>query len=478
MKKVKNNKNRKLAFPAPFLRCDPLGHYPILLVVMFLLMGCSDFVEVEAPKNILISETVFNDSATVESALANLYYDMREQGMVAGTYGLTPVLGMYSDELDYYGFNADYTQLFQHNVLSNNTIILDWWKQAYHLIYGANDIIKGVVASDVLTPDETKVFKGQALFVRAYIHSLLVSLFGDVPYIKTTDYRENNIVSRMPQIEVYENIISDLEESIALLEGVDTISPDRVLPDDFVAKALLARVYLYVQNWEKTASLATVLINAFQLETDLDRVFLKGSQETLWQLRADADFPKNTREAVQMIIQTIPGQTYALTDDLLGVFENGDLRLDHWVGSQSDSDNTITLYYAHKYKAGLNETESLEYSILFRLAEQFLIRAEARVHMEDILGARTDLDVIRNRAGLPNTTANTENDLLEAILRERRVELFTEQGHRWFDLKRTDNAGSILGAIKPNWQETHTLLPIPETEFEANPKLLPQNPGY
>ncbi|SNZ02116.1 RagB/SusD family nutrient uptake outer membrane protein, partial [Flagellimonas pacifica] len=210
----------------------------------------------------------------------------------------------------------------------------------------------------------------------------------------------------------------------------------------------------------------------------LDQVFLKGSQETIWQLRADADFPKNTREAVQMIIQTIPGQSYALTNDLLGAFEDGDLRLDHWVGNRSDTDNTITLHYAHKYKAGLNETESLEYSILFRLAEQFLIRAEAKVHMGDIAGARADLDAIRNRAGLPNTMANTESDILEAILLERRVELFTEQGHRWFDLKRTGNAGSVLGAMKPNWQETDILLPIPETELEVNPNLLPQNLGY
>ncbi|SNZ01722.1 RagB/SusD family nutrient uptake outer membrane protein, partial [Flagellimonas pacifica] len=299
MKKVKNSTNRKPAFLALLLRCRPLRQCPILLAMLLLLMGCSDFVEVETPKNILISETVFNDSATVESALANLYYDMREGGMVSGTYGLTPVLGIYSDELDYYGFNADYAQLFQHSVLSANTVILDWWKQAYHLIYGANDIVKGVGTSDGLTPDEKKVFKGQALFVRAYIHSLLVSLYGDVPYIKTTDYRENNTVSRMPRSEVYENIITDLKESVVLLEGIDVASPARALPDAFVAKAFLARMYLYVENWEMAASLATELIDAFQLEANLDQVFLKGSQETIWQLRADADFPKNTREAVQ-----------------------------------------------------------------------------------------------------------------------------------------------------------------------------------
>lgn len=456
-----------------------MAHRSILFILgMILFIGCSDFVEVDPPKNILISGTVFNDPATVKSALANLYFDMREQGMVSGTFGVTPVLGIYSDELDYYGFNADYAQLFHHNLIAGNTIVLGWWSQAYHLIYGTNDIIKGVENSDALTMEEKKGFKGQALFVRAYIHSLLVSLYGDVPYITTTDYLANNTVSRLSEEQVYDNVVTDLKESIVLMEAAETASPDRVLPDAFVAKALLARMYLYMENWEMAASLSTELIDEFELETDLDEVFLKGSQETIWQLRADKEFPKNTREAVQMIIQVIPGHTYALADSLLAAFENGDLRSVQWIGSQSDADQTITLHYAHKYKAGLNETESLEYSILFRLAEQFLIRAEAKSRMGDIVGAQADLNTIRNRAGLPNTMANTENDILEAILLERRVELFMEQGHRWFDLKRTDNAGSVVGAIKPNWQETHILLPIPETELEANPNLLPQNLGY
>lgn len=120
----------------------------------------------------------------------------------------------------------------------------------------------------------------------------------------------------------------------------------------------------------------------------------------------------------------------------------------------------------------------MEYSIIFRLSEQYLIRAEARAHLDNISGAQLDLNTIRNRAGLPNTLATSMSDLLNAIIQERQVELFAEQGHRWFDLKRTGNAGTVLSAIKPNWQATDVLLPIPETELEINPNLLPQNSGY
>tara|TARA_E500000318_G_scaffold89269_1_gene86795 strand:+ start:179 stop:1615 length:1437 start_codon:yes stop_codon:yes gene_type:complete len=454
------------------------GHCLVLVALGLSLWGCSDFVEVDPPKNTLISETVFDDAATVESALANLYFEMREQGMVSGSFGLTTGMGIYTDELDYFASNADYSQLYQHNVIAGNNLVFTWWSQAYHLIYGANDIIRGVEISENLTDDERKWFKGQALFVRAYVHSLLVGMYGDVPYITTTDYVENNGVNRMAVGEVYERVIVDLNDAVVLFEESGMDATGRILPDAHVAKALLARMYLYTEEWEKAVTHSTELIGAFSLEQDLDRVFLKDSPETIWQLKADADFPKNTREAGQLIIQGVPGQTYALTDDLLGAFETDDLRRDHWVHSISNGDGTITLFYAYKYKADLNVTVSLEYSILFRLAEQFLIRAEARARLGNITGAQADLNRIRNRAGLPDTAFGTLDGLMEAIIQERRIELFTEQGHRWFDLKRTGRADEVLGALKSNWKPTDVLLPIPEAELETNPNLLPQNNGY
>ncbi|MRX65409.1 RagB/SusD family nutrient uptake outer membrane protein [Maribacter luteus] len=448
-----------------------------LLLLALGLFSCSDFVEVGPPENILVSETVFNDAATVESALANIYYKMREQGMVSGNFGLTTGLGIYSDELDYYGFDTGYSQLNLHNVLPGNDVITGWWSQGYYLIYSANDVIKGVENSNKLTAMEQDQFKGQALFVRCYMHSLLVALYGDIPYITTTDYLDNNIVVRNTETTVMDNILSDLTLAVDLLEGVDVSSNERALPDQWAAKALLARMNLYAENWERAASIATELIDNFMLETDLENVFLKESPETIWQLK-DGENPKNTQVANQLVIRFIPGQTYSLTDDLFSAFETGDLRKTHWTDSLSDTDNTITLRFAHKYKATLIETESLEYSIVFRLAEQHLIRAEARARSGDNPGALEDLNSIRNRAGLPDTIVGTTGDLLDAILQERRVELFTEQGLRWFDLKRTGTAEEALGDLKTNWKPTDILLPIPETELEINPNLLPQNPGY
>ncbi len=453
----------------------------LIRMMLFLLglglLGCSDFIEVDPPKNIMVSKTVFNDPSTVDSALANIYYKMREEGMVSGNYGFTILLGAYSDELEYHGFISDYSQLYLHNHNATNGLVLDWWSQGYNLIYSANDILKGVGNSKVMTSGEKDRFTGQALFVRAYVHSLLASIFGDIPYVATTDYLGNNVVSRMPETEVYEKIIADLKDAVIKMEGQDLGSSERVFPDQWVARALLSRMYQYTEKWELAASTATELIDAFVLEPDLDEVFLKGSSETIWQLKSGVN-PRNTQEANQLVIRGIPGQTFALTESLLAAFEPGDQRTNHWVGNISNSDNTITLSFAHKYKAIFLETESLEYSILFRLAEQYLIRAEARAQMGELDTAREDLNTIRSRAGLPNSTANTSPELLDAILQERRVELFAEQGLRWFDLKRTGLAEAVMEPLKQNWRPTDLLLPIPENELETNPNLLPQNDGY
>jgi hypothetical protein len=115
--------------------------------------------------------------------------------------------------------------------------------------------------------------------------------------------------------------------------------------------------------------------------------------------------------------------------------------------------------------------------MVLRLAEQYLIRAEARTNMGDINGAQLDLDSLRARAGLPPTSATNATELQAAIAHERRVELCFEWGHRWFDLKRTGKADSVLAAEKPGWRNVDTLYPIPLSQLQANTSLT-QNNGY
>jgi hypothetical protein len=231
-------------------------------------------------------------------------------------------------------------------------------------------------------------------------------------------------------------------------------------------------------EWENAEAMATSLISnseLFELESDLDKVFLIDSREAVWQLLT-AFGSINTWEGHDFIFSGSPPHA-ALSPLLVNSFETGDNRRDHWIGTTTDG--TTTYFYPFKYKIQTSTGAPQEYSMVLRLAEQYLIRAEARAQLGNIPGAQEDLNVIRNRAGLPNTTASTTSTLLDAVVRQRRAEFFVEWGHRWLDLKRLNLADSALSAVKANWQSTDKLYPIPEIQLLNAPNMFGhQNPGY
>lgn len=450
-----------------------------LLLGSTLFTNCENFVEVGVPDSQLTGEVVFQDKNTAEAALVNIYNRLRDAVLVTGgSNGISTLLGYYADEFTYYGnLGSVGANFYTNGLLSSDLYVAATWNDSYNLVYQANAVLEGVKKSAVIAEEDKKQLEGEALFVRAYIQFHLLNLFGSIPYITTTDYRINTTVGKIEPGSVYPLIIADLEEARSLLS--DTyVGADRVRPNRSVATALLARIYLYTNNWTAAETEATSVINNTAVYTwvgNLDNVFLKNSTGTLWQLMP-ASTGANTKEAQQFIFNSVPPPSIALSNELLAAFEPGDQRKMHWTGSLSNS--TGTWYYAYKYKQKNTTASSVEYSILFRLEELYLIRAEARAQNLDIMGAQADLNKIRNRAGLADTPANTKEQLVDAIIKERRVELFSELGHRWFDLKRTGKANTILDVEKPGWDATDILWPLPKQELLLNPKLEPQNPGY
>jgi hypothetical protein len=148
-----------------------------------------------------------------------------------------------------------------------------------------------------------------------------------------------------------------------------------------------------------------------------------------------------------------------------------------WLGQMVVNGNT--LYYPHKYKNIQASSPTTEDYMILRLAEQYLIRAEASAELGNGAAALADVNIVRARAGLPASTADpaSQTAVLNAIMHERQVELFTEWGHRWYDLKRTNQAGTVLGAEKTGWTADAALYPVPVAQLQ-NDVNLKQNPGY
>lgn len=439
--------------------------------------SCDSFTEVDLPQTQLAGEAVYQDEVTATAALSDIYARMRENGVISGnTDGLSPLMGLYADELTFYGnAMAPADNFYNHTLIPSNAYVSSLWSNSYAQIYAANALFEGVSNSAISGEPRNRLL-GEALFIRALIHFYLVNLYGDIPYIETTNYQVNAHVSRMSVTSVYDKITNDLQTAKNLLPDNYT-SAERIRANKAAVQALLARVYLYQNQWSLVESEATAVINnaTFNMETNLDAAFLNTNPSTILQMHSGIA-GANTNEGRLFIFTSGPPVSMAASNELVNAFEVNDLRKIHWLKSVTDGTNVW--YHPYKYKQNANTGVSQEYSIIFRLEEQYLIRAEARAHQNDIVGAQNDINIIRNRAGLGNTGAATQPDLLIAISKERQVELFTEVGHRWFDLKRTGQATTVLAPIKPSWQNTDILLPLPESELILNPNLQPQNSGY
>lgn len=443
-------------------------------VVVALLPACEDFVQIDPPRTDLVKTTVFSSDATAEAAMVDVYYELSTDGFISGgTTSITYITTYSSDEQINYSITH---QTFDENELvPDNPFILTMWSSMYKSIFKANAILEGVAMSQSLSEKMSTQLVGEAKFIRALCHFYLVNLFGDVPWINTTVYQINASKPRIPASEVYQQIIVDLKEAQTTLpDDYAHAANERVRPNSSTATALLARAFLHMGQWENAEAEATKIIDQvlrYSLVADLNLVFRKNNPEAIWQLHTT----QRPQEWSSFRVTASGPNTGVLRESFVNNFEAGDARRTAWVRSITNSKGFF--YYPGKYKSN-NLAE--DYSTLFRLAEQFLIRAEARTMQDNISGAQNDLNMVRQRAGLSNTTASDKAAMRDAIEQERITELFTEQGLRWLDLKRTNRATEVLAPIKGNsWQPTDVLYPIPEYEIQNNVAMKnAQNPGY
>lgn len=450
-----------------------------MVLLSFQLTSCEEFLDVKSPINQIPDYEVFEDKETATAAVTTLYAKLRDNVLLTGnSSGLGVMLGLYADELDFSGmpYNPAYN-FYTHQIIASDTGVETIWTSSYNLIYMANSVLYGIENSTAISDELKNQLRGETLFIRALTHFYLVNLYGDIPYISTTDYIENSTVSKQSIAVVYQMIENDLLEAKSLLNILYPTN-ERIRANTYAVSALLARMYLYRGNWANAILESSLIINSsslYALEADINKEFLKQSSSAILQLKPK-NSGSNTLEASNYIFSSVPPPFVSLSPNFVESLSNNDLRRQHWIGQVTNG--TQTWYYPYKYKENLNTGTSKEYSIVLRLSEQYLIRAEARLKLNDIEGACEDLNPIRLRAGLSPLESNSIEVVMDSIIKERKVELFCEQGHRWFDLKRNGIASEILSPIKPTWSEKDVLLPIPEADILKNSNLLPQNVGY
>ena len=452
--------------------CKIFSAFLLGAMVLLTVSSCRKLIDNNPSAVQLLDREVFKDSNTVKAAVAGMYSTLSNGNLYSTNVSMLP--GFSADELVFVG--NTYDDYINNTLRADNQYVGTLWTSPYSLIYYANSIIEGIPSGSNLTEKFKSETIAEARFMRAFCYCHLVNFFGDVPLVVNTNVDENKLSPRTAVATIYNQVVEDLRYAQSNLPVDYSVSGGaRVRANKWAATALLARVYLYTGKWEDAEIQSTSIISntsLFELPGDLTKVFTSNSREAIFQFYNSLNgYTAYATDVLPSPTQQVP--KYVLTEQLKAAFEAGDARRLNWTATINYLGTTYT--YPTKYKSLV--AGNAEYFTLFRLAEQYLIRAEARAHRQNVTGAREDLFAIRNRANLGATPANDPDALLLAVERERRIELNCELGHRWFDLKRTGRVNAVVGPIKPAWKPEAALYPIPADQRVRNGNLTP-NPGY
>ena len=437
----------------------------LLCSILALLAPACDILDVEPQSSIPASEA-FKDKEGIERGILGAYSGLQSLSYYGRTYSIFSDLA--ADNLTHPA-NAtatSYSEVDNNSILPENATVDGMWSVIYDDINVANNVIVQLPKIPDMTVAEQNKALGELYFIRALNHFNLMNYFGAIPIktIPTIGVTEVN-VPRDPADAVYAQIIQDLQFAVQNLPA----SGNKIRASKYAAQALLARVYLYKKDYANAITAATDVIDngGYNLLANYADIF---SSEATAESIFEVDFTAldRNRIAEYNFPLTLNGRREVEpATDLLNSYTASDERFNASVAYAG------TLPYAIKYDDLSTGSDNF---IVLRLAEMYLIRAEARAQLSgpaDLI--RDDINTIRNRANLADVAFGTYPELLSGIESERRLELAFE-GHRWFDLVRTGRAVDVLPNVTGINQ---TLFPIPLSEILSNTNPgMTQNPGY
>ncbi len=457
--------------------------YKSIFVALLLLSlsSCKKFLTV-LPVNDVSDQVTIVDATSSETAVRGVYRSLAggyaaSGGTGTGSYygGLFETFGyLGGDDIVWTGSQSVIQQFITHDIASNNGNLESVWTGIYQTINGANQVIAKVplVVDPSFTAGQQAQLTGEGYFVRALCYFDLARTWGGVPITltPTTTATQKNTLPRSSLAQTWAQVLSDLNAADSLMSLPTTQNPVRANKE--TAWALKARYYLYQQDWanaEIYAGKVLADISNYQLLAPFSSWFQPASavatKESVFELSYNATYQNGSRSDWQPPAnggtrQWAPGDSIVslLNNPLIGG------------GRSALVAQTLTgLWYGNLFY----RSPATDPSYIIRIAEVYLIRAEARAQQNELTGALSDLNAVRTRAGLANSVATTQSDILLAIENENRVE-FALEPHRWFDLVRTGRAQAVLGIT----DATKFLFPIPVNEVTLSKGVLTQNPGY
>jgi hypothetical protein len=478
------------------------------LLTLGLLASCGkSYLELQ-PRNALSTDQFYQTQNDAIQATNSAYAQVRGQGMYGHSLWAMDIM---ADNSFVGGGGAadgiEFQQLDNYTIPSSNPVVTDLFQRPYLGIGACNLVLARVPGIKNIDPAIQNRCLGEAEFLRAFYYFTLTRSFGDVPLIiaPAPDAASVASVSRDPSATVYAQIEKDLLDAITKLPATDYTGDDVGRVNKWSATALLAKVYLTEGKMAEAATQASAVISGSGKHLwpnygDNFNLATENGQESLFEVQYKSGLNQYTLDGPGSAINEFWGarffgNPYVVSSGGYGFnipekefvdgYEPGDLRkaVTIFVPGDKYPDGQVQPaslqgdpngYNVRKFYAGTASTiwdSPLNVPVL-RLAEMYLIVAEADLATGKTGDGLAALNVVRKRAGLPNATTLS----MDVVLKERRYELAFEMD-RWYDLKRTKTLVTNPNLLPKGIKPFNNLLPIPQAERDVNPNL-GQNPGY
>lgn len=464
-----------------------------ILLAATVAVGCDDYLEVE--------EREFQNQENNENLdpvfYVNGIYGMLTEWDYAFNYlGITEIISDNADKGSSPSDSGGDKALLDNLTFTSGNAgsIEGMWKNWYVAIGRASYSIQYTENYGLTDEAYKNRLIGEAKFLRAFHYFYLVRSFGDVPL------QHVDLTQRAPKADVYAFIEQDLQEAIELLpEKTQYASADLGRATKGAARALLSKVFLYEQKWQQAYDAASAVITSGQygLEADyatLWRATTENGTESIFEVQARG---VAVAHGVQQYSQTqgargTSGWGWGFntpSQNLLDAFnaEGDAIRRDATIifAGETLFDGRVVsaavenpMYNEKAYSsANAGDGDGDKNIRVLRLAEIYLIQAEAANELGNTSAALAALNIVRDRVDLPAFSSASQSEIRTKIWNERRLELAFEHD-RWFDLNRTGQAAAAMTANgKVYVTGKHELFPIPNNQLIQTPSMT-QNPGF
>jgi tetratricopeptide (TPR) repeat protein len=447
--------------------------YSLGFILALFVLSCEKRLDVN-PTQSIDELQALRTSSDVEAALVGAYADLGNADLYGGDLFVFSELLANDNGFNWTGTFQELTQIYNKAIPVDNAFVASTWLRAYQTINDVNNVLD---ALPVVVDARKNSIEGEAKFIRGSLYFELVRLYakawndGDpatndgVPIVLTPTRAPLNETAQLPRDKVaavYAQAIKDLTEAEALLP-----TDNGVFANSYAAAAMLARIYLQQGDYTNAAAAADRVISSgtYELEQTYAAVFPFNQSN----LNEDVDSPGEYIFSMQVT----SSQGVNDFNTYFSPYGRGDIDIrEEHLEFYEAGDDRLNLFYDD---GGIFRTGKFDMVYgnvpVIRLAEMYLVRAEANFRMNTSVGADPvdDINLIRERVGLP---AYSGGELtLEKIIMERRVELAFE-GQNLHDIKRLQ--GSV-GTFP--WDSPKLIFPIPSREIKVNPNLT-QNEGY